>query len=110
MKRRNFILGTAAVITAVSAGSYYYYFFYDGTEGGVLHAFIQDFLSEEELSNILKEYKKESIQHASLQLKEPELIRNKIKEDFSLDKVKLCDGWVLSETELNFLAKERVSS
>ena len=107
MNRRKFILGSTAAVSIAAIGSYTYFFYGDDYSGEIsLHPFIQDFLSDEELSNIKKEYLANNSFKNDLNIVEPEKLRNKIKEDFNLHKVKIVDGWVLSDTELEFLANK----
>jgi len=106
MKRRKFILGTTAAVAAVSIGSFRYYIFSDDSGEVILHPFIEDFLSDEELTDIKKEYLSKQQTSTSLNLNEPEVRRTIIIEDFTQNKVQICNGWVLSDVELEFIAKQ----
>ena len=104
MNRRKFILGSAAAASVVATGSYVYFFHVDSYDKVDLHPFIQEFLSDKELSNIKKEYLAMNSNEKGLETVKTEEIRNIIKQDFNSQKVSVVNGWVLSETELEYLA------
>ena len=107
MKRRVFFLKTGAAVSLLSIGAFAYWFTYDDPETGVLNPFIQDFLSEDDLSNIAKAYLNSEKKTPELKAQSLNKIRKQIKQDFIAHKTLICDGWVLSETEINYLIQKQ---
>lgn len=109
MKRRKFFIGTGALATVslISIGSFNYWLYSDEDDIPVHNPFIQDFLSEEILSTIIEEHLETNQGIRNFENKTTEMIRSEIMNDFKLDNLKIRDGWVLSDTEIDFLIQQK---
>ncbi|MFS4469285.1 hypothetical protein [Maribacter sp. 2210JD10-5] len=106
MKRRTFFLRTGAAVCVATVGSLAYVYTQDDPANGIFHPFIEEFLSDEDLEKIAKAHLSKEKNVPDVQEQSPDKLRNSIIEDFNGENIEICDGWVLSKTEINHLVQK----
>lgn len=109
MKRRKFLKRTLAVISVISIGTVSFLTYFSDPPELKYRPLINDFLSEEDLAEIINEYLSQNKKIDGINIDSTDQISNIIQDDFIKDKIIICNGWVLSQTEVDYLIQKSVN-
>lgn len=101
MKRRKFLKNTLALTSVISISTLP--LINSCSDSPNNRALLHDFLSQEDLTGIINEYLSQPKKFDELNIESENKISNMIKDDFIKGNIIICNGWVLSQTELEYL-------
>ena len=109
MKRRTFFIGAGAVTATslISVGAFNYWLEYEEDVETFAHPFLHEFLADESLEGIKKDSKENLDVANNVENKDEARIKEEIIADFNTNTIQISDGWVLSETEIAYLLKQK---
>ncbi|MGI9552210.1 MAG: hypothetical protein ACR2MT_13500 [Aurantibacter sp.] len=109
MKRRKFFKKTLAITSVISIGTVSYLTFFSDPPELKYRPFLNEFLSEDDIAEIINEYLSKNKKFDNINIDSEDEIANVIKDDFIEDKIIICKGWVLSQTEIKYLIQKSVN-
>jgi len=109
MERRRFLKNTLTVTSAISLSTFPLITSCSDSQNENSRPLLNDFLSEDDLKEIIKEYLVQNEKFDKLNLDSKNTISNRIKDDFIEDNIIVCNGWVLSQTELKYLVQKTIT-
>jgi len=101
MKRRRFLKNTLAATSVISISTLP--LINACSDSPSDRALLHEFLSNDDIAGIVNEYLNQHKKFERLKVESEKEISNMIEDDFIKDNVIICNGWVLSRTELEYL-------
>lgn len=108
MKRRIFLRDALMVTSALSISTAALLSSCSGSPNEITKPLLDDFLSEEDITNIVNEHLRNNKKPDKAELESNNNVSDLIETDFINDNIIICDGWVLSQTELDYLIQKTI--
>ncbi len=109
MKRRIFLKNTLTVTSVISISTLPFITSCSDSQNQNNRPLLHDFLPEDDITEIVNEYLSQNKKFDRLNIASENKISNMIKNDFIKGNVIICNGWVLSQTELKYLIQKTVN-
>lgn len=109
MKRRIFLKNTLTVTSVISISTLPFISSCSDSQNQNNIPLLHEFLPETDITEIINEYLSQNKKLDSLNLESENKISNMIKDDFIKGNVIICNGWVLSQTELQYLIQKTIN-
>lgn len=109
MKRRIFLKNSLIATSVISIGTLTFINTCSDSQNPNNRPLLHDFLPEDDITGIINEYLIQNKKFDKLNVKSENEISIMIKSDFIEGNTTICNGWVLSQTELKYLIQKNIS-
>lgn len=109
MKRRIFLKNTLTVTSVISISTLSFFTSCSDSQNQNNIPLLHDFLPEDDITEIINEYLSQHKKFDRLNVESENKISNMIKNDFIKGNIIICNGWVLSRTELKYIIQKAIN-